>query len=588
MLGDTSGYPERAEAADVASGLGGRFRVHERLDQGRFGSVYRAFDRQRTDRWGEPREVALLVLPREVAAAPARLAAFERAFEAVRRLEHPHIAAVHDLGREAGTYFMTMEFVDGEALRGVIDSLQPELVTRAEALEVVQSVGEALMYAHEAGVVHGDVRAENVVVAGRGEVKVLFSAACLSRSGPFSVDERDDIYGLAALAYELLSGSRPPPYLSTPARSGRRAAMPDRIKGLSRSQWRALRAGLKGRDERTRSVAQLLAGLDLRTGPRRWPRAATATRPQARNATGPSFARRAAGVLAAAALVALSVFAVLALGPSGIGSRATALYSRAAAAMDRYVVAPAARGAADLMRSSGSAKSPLPPPAARAATEDRASGAPTGEARRDTAADAPAPPAEAEREQAPAKGESGRSAVGASEPAGRAAAVPEGRPAVKSKAAAAPQTQRVESHPRAAPQEKPAHKAGPSEAAVAPASLPAPSQRVYFAATSIVTNEGDTVVPIEIRRDDARNAARIVWWTRSGTAKAGDDFGDVGRTVETFAPGQSRLTVFVPITDDAVPEPREHFYVNASLLSPSGRQQGHLLTAVVTIVDDDF
>ncbi len=571
MLGNTGGCPERSATDEVPSGLGGRFAVHERLDQGRFGRMYRAFDRRRPDRWGEPHEVALLVLPREVASSPEQLAAFERAFETVRRLEHPRIAAVYDFGYEAGTHFMTMEFVDGEPLRNVIDSLQPELVSRKEALEVVQAVGDALEYAHEAGVVHGDVRAENVVVAGRRNVKILFSAACLARSGPFPVDERDDIYGLAALAYELFSGARPPPYLSTPARSGRRPTVPARIKGLSRKQWRALRAGLKGRDERTRSIGQLLAGLG--------PVPKRRERPSPPTSRGPSIAGRAATILAAVALVALSVFAVLALGPEGIGSRADALYSRAAAAVDHYVVDPAARRAADLLRPAGhedpAPSERAPPPARAEASPDAGAETPRGSPGDRSRG---APPAAARPSPASAPG-AATDEPGAEKPAQSGGPNAEPEPSSKERKFPEQDRRAEDSGARA-----PAEAAAPASVHAAPSS----PDTVYFAQTSIVAHEGDTVVPIEIRRGNATAPARIVWWTRSGTAKAGDDFGDVGRVVETFAAGQSDLTVFVPITDDSVPEPRERFYVDASLLSPSGRQQGPLLTAAVTIVDDDF
>jgi hypothetical protein len=95
------------------------------------------------------------------------------------------------------------------------------------------------------------------------------------------------------------------------------------------------------------------------------------------------------------------------------------------------------------------------------------------------------------------------------------------------------------------------------------------------------------VVPVEIRRADGGRAAMVVWWTSDGTATASDDYADFGRVVEQFRQGEFDRTVFIPIVADALPESSESFYVNLSELSEQGAQQGELLQAVVTIIDDD-
>src|SRR5690606_2775232 len=127
-------------------------------------------------------------------------------------------------------------------------------------LGVVRTVGNALIYAHAKGIVHGDVRPENVIVTEHGEVLLLFTPACLARSAPFSVTPRDDVRGLAALLYELMAGTPPPAGLPY----GRaKDEEPPPIDDLGRKRWKALRRALSLRDGRIATVRQLLAALDL-------------------------------------------------------------------------------------------------------------------------------------------------------------------------------------------------------------------------------------------------------------------------------------------------------------------------------------
>src|SRR5690606_27540928 len=117
----------------------------------------------------------------------AQLAAFEHELGAVRMLSHPNIVRIFSLERDGDIAFLVLEWVDGESLRSVIDSLIPETVCEADALGVVRAVGNALVYAHARGVVHGDVRPENVLVTERGEVRLLFASACFTRIGPLTM-----------------------------------------------------------------------------------------------------------------------------------------------------------------------------------------------------------------------------------------------------------------------------------------------------------------------------------------------------------------------------------------------------------------
>jgi adenylate cyclase len=205
------------------------------LGTGGMGEVHRARD----TRLG--RDVALKVLPEEVAASPERLARFEREARIVASLNHPNIVTLHSIEEAEGIRFLTMELVEG---RSLADLLTPAGLPLAQVLDLMIPLADALSAAHEKGVVHRDLKPANVMVTPEGRVKVLdFGVAKLisadestanlrsaDASPPLSmageilgtvaymapeqifgeaVDARTDIFSLGVLVFELLSGKRP-------------------------------------------------------------------------------------------------------------------------------------------------------------------------------------------------------------------------------------------------------------------------------------------------------------------------------------------------------------------------------------------
>ncbi len=205
------------------------------------GEVYRARDRRLS------RDVAVKVLPEELAPGTDGFARFVDEARAASALNHPGIVTVHDFGEEGGRPFIVMELVEGESLRARVSA--GPLSPRAAAGLGAQ-VAEALAAAHERGIVHRDLKPENVIVTPEGRVKVLdFGLARRSppRSGRSGdtvearrpktepglvvgtvdymspeqvrgepVDGRSDVFSLGAVLYELLSG-KPPFRRPTPA-----------------------------------------------------------------------------------------------------------------------------------------------------------------------------------------------------------------------------------------------------------------------------------------------------------------------------------------------------------------------------------
>lgn len=215
-----------AAAAELAPHFP-QLEILELLGQGGMGAVYKARQKH-LDRF-----VALKVIPPASANEPAFAERFAREARALARLNHPNIVMVHDFGQVGGIYYLLMEFVDGANLRQSMGAgqLQPE-----EALAIVPLVCDALQYAHDQGVVHRDVKPENVLLDKAGHVKIAdFGLAkllhhspadfTLTRSRqimgtpqymapeqierPTEVDHRADIYSLGVMFYEMLTGELP-------------------------------------------------------------------------------------------------------------------------------------------------------------------------------------------------------------------------------------------------------------------------------------------------------------------------------------------------------------------------------------------
>jgi TolB-like protein/Tfp pilus assembly protein PilF len=208
------------------------YRITAALGAGGMGEVYRATD----TRLG--RDVALKVLPAEMASSPERLERFRREAKALAALDHPGIVTVHSVEEADGVHFLTMQLVEGQPL----DRLIPEGGLPVDRLVAIgTALAEALAAAHEKGIVHRDLKPANVVVAEGGSVKVLdFGLAKMSagyaaadsalpteaqtRDGvvmgtvPYMspeqvsgrpVDRRTDVFSLGVVLYEMASGRRP-------------------------------------------------------------------------------------------------------------------------------------------------------------------------------------------------------------------------------------------------------------------------------------------------------------------------------------------------------------------------------------------
>jgi serine/threonine-protein kinase len=220
-----------SEDARVGTDVGA-FRILGLLGRGGMGIVYRALDTRLE------REVALKLVREEGAADPDRHRRILREARVAASISHPNIAMIFEVGEtDARGVYIAMELVHGKSLRELIDE-GPMPIDRA--VDTAAQIGKALGAAHAQGVVHRDVKPDNVIVTPAGDVKVLDFGIAKALSGRFApsdkakalratpgnvpgtpeymspehasggaVDPRSDVFALGVLMYEMLAGRRP-------------------------------------------------------------------------------------------------------------------------------------------------------------------------------------------------------------------------------------------------------------------------------------------------------------------------------------------------------------------------------------------
>lgn len=281
--GDASGEPERMKG--VGDTLNGRFVLEECIGFGGMGTVYKALDLRKLEASDRKPYIAIKVLNVQFRGHPKSLITLQREAKKAQALAHPNIVTVYDFDRDGPTVFLTMEYLSGKPLSRILRSPDFKGMPFDKAWHIANGMGKALAYAHERGFVHCDLKPANVFLTDRNEVKVIdfgisrvfqkpeddadvtvFDPGSLGGLTPayaspemlerLEPDPRDDIYALACITYEMLTGRHPFDRLS--ATQARGAGMkPARPRNLGWSQWQALRHGLAfERKARTPTVAR--------------------------------------------------------------------------------------------------------------------------------------------------------------------------------------------------------------------------------------------------------------------------------------------------------------------------------------------
>ena len=212
-----------AAVLEIGDVLGGRYEILQLLGEGGMGAVYKAKDRE-LDSF-----VALKLIRPELASSPAILARFKQELLLAHQVTHKNVIRIYDLSEADGVKFITMEFIEGEDLRHLL--LDRGKLPPAEAAEIIRQVCLALEAAHSVGVIHRDLKPQNIMQDKQGRILVMdfglartIGSEGMTQTGALvgtmeymspeqamgsDLDQRSDIFALGLIFFELLTGKTP-------------------------------------------------------------------------------------------------------------------------------------------------------------------------------------------------------------------------------------------------------------------------------------------------------------------------------------------------------------------------------------------
>lgn len=207
----------------------GRYRIESILGRGGMGVVYKATDTQLDE------TVAIKTLPGDVMTrSPEDLERFKREIRLARKITHRNVLRTYDYGEAEGVYFISMEYVRGYTLSELMEEAPKRQMPARAAVGIARQICRGLQAAHEQGIIHRDIKPQNVLIDAKGEVKLMdfgvarmtetSESASMTQAGlilgtphymsPEQVqakvlDARSDVYAMGVLLYEILTGRRP-------------------------------------------------------------------------------------------------------------------------------------------------------------------------------------------------------------------------------------------------------------------------------------------------------------------------------------------------------------------------------------------
>jgi predicted Ser/Thr protein kinase len=261
-------------AAPLSCGavLNDHYELLQELGRGGMGVVYKALDRRAAELNDKHCYVAIKVLNEDFKRHPLAVRSLQRETRKAQKLAHPNILTVFCFDRDGGNAFMVMELLSGHSLDKLVRAEGKDGLPLQRVTPIVKSLGAALSHAHAHGIIHSDFKPSNAFLTDDGVVKVLdFGVARAAPSpagrGDYTVfdagqlgavcpayatiemlngeppDVRDDVFALAAVTYELLTGRHP--FNRIDALKAWEAGLePQPVRGISRTQWQALKRGL--------------------------------------------------------------------------------------------------------------------------------------------------------------------------------------------------------------------------------------------------------------------------------------------------------------------------------------------------------
>jgi len=200
-----------------------RYRIIESLGRGGMGRVYKAFDTEVKE------QVALKLIKPEIARDEATIERFRNELKVARKVSHRNVCRMHDLGKAEEGYYITMEYVEGKDLKSHIRRVGK--LTEADIINIAQQVCDGLKEAHELGIIHRDMKPQNIMIDKNDRVKIMDFGIARSVGAPGvtatgvligtpdylspeqaegeEVDHRSDIYSFGVILYEMVTGTVP-------------------------------------------------------------------------------------------------------------------------------------------------------------------------------------------------------------------------------------------------------------------------------------------------------------------------------------------------------------------------------------------
>jgi serine/threonine protein kinase len=277
---DPSGWANAGSAPlGTGSVINSRFILIQSIGRGGMGTVYRARDIRKEEAQDRNPYVAIKVLNEDFKQHPESLRALQREARKAQKLAHPNIVTVFDFDRDGANVYMVMELLEGEPLDRLIKRTEGLGLGIKDAMRLIRGICRAMDYAHEQGIVHADFKPANAFLTRSNVVKVfdfgiaravkrtdptgeggpepdgltLFDPGTLGALTPayagceviegLDPDPRDDVYAIACVAYELITGRHPFNGLSA-AQAEKAGLAPKPPAEMSARHWRALRRSL--------------------------------------------------------------------------------------------------------------------------------------------------------------------------------------------------------------------------------------------------------------------------------------------------------------------------------------------------------